>query len=762
MTAHKLEMTGATARVILAFALVVGLLASFVAEAGAATQQLPNLVADPPNNVSLETSLTEGGLKEPGEAKLLLRFNGYIHNTGPGAVDFRGSRKTATEPMHAFQRVFNNEGGFSEEPSPAELVYAKADGHEHFHLQRAARYSLWNSSKIAEAAPAMKVGFCLDDSEHVEPSVGPSQAVYSDATGRKFCRQHEPEALTLFEGISAGWRDRYESSLAFQWVEASNVLPGKYWLREDVNPLGVIKEVGGVKAPGYATSPTIISGFNAEGQSLSTRQEEPVTISLTQNAWNDSHTPSYSIVSQPAHGKLSAISGNKLSYTPAAGFIGTDSFTFSASDPSSQFPRHPAIATVLIQVGAASHAGGSTLLVGDPTSNYSVLDETPQGHEEAFQFIAQTTGTVEELEFRTGATSSTGVERVALAVFADNEGSPGAMLGSAAFSGNPPPSAWIKASGLSTPVVANTKYWLVVLPVGRPGAQFYFNAAFNRNSGMPNVESKEGALTAAMPEAAWEPYNQGPVGFEAFGSPPALAISGAQEEMFTGTSVPLTANVSNDSGGVTWEASSGSVTAEGPGGPKALYVAPASPGTVTVTARLTDDPSVSGQVTIKVAFPPAPTPAPSVSSSVEQPPGSGSGGNAGFKTSNPVPGLSRPRAMLMGRKLIMTTTSTVPGRVRLSAYLRNRRIGTCVSQTPGGLSFTCRITLGPKISLHAHIKIVASLRVGEVIINSGVPAERIPKMTMTPTTGLNAHAAFATATFWCSPSMLPTPLNSSN
>src|SRR5690348_9800559 len=51
------------------------------------TAQLPNLVADPPDGVHLETSTTEGGLKSPGEPKLLLRFNGYVHNAGPGALD---------------------------------------------------------------------------------------------------------------------------------------------------------------------------------------------------------------------------------------------------------------------------------------------------------------------------------------------------------------------------------------------------------------------------------------------------------------------------------------------------------------------------------------------------------------------------------------------------------------------------------------------------------------------------------------------------
>jgi len=58
---------------------------------------------------------------------------------------------------------------------------------------------------------------------------------------RAFCQQYNPIATSLFEGISPGWRDVYNRELAFQWVDASNVLPGEYWLREDVNPLGFIE-----------------------------------------------------------------------------------------------------------------------------------------------------------------------------------------------------------------------------------------------------------------------------------------------------------------------------------------------------------------------------------------------------------------------------------------------------------------------------------------------------------------------------------------
>ncbi len=679
--------------------------------AHAATPLLPNLVADPPDTQSIATDTSTG------TPRLLLRFDGYIHNKGPGAVDFRGSREApkvsaktleeaerahskeeslpqkteeelAVPPMKAFQRLFtttseetNRERAHVEEPSSAELIYSSADGHHHWHLQRVAKYSLWNSSKTAEVAPAMKVGFCLDDSQHVETSVGPASPVYSDATGRAFCQKYEPYATSLFEGISPGWRDVYDSSLAFQWVEVSNVLPGEYWLREDVNPLGVVKETAEANVPVYSTTATIIPGFDALPQAVTTPAATAKAITLTSKAFNDTAKPTYKVVSAPAHGTLGAISEGHVTYTPSAGFSGTDSFTFSAQDPSSPFPEHPATATVSIEVGESTApsvsiegapasmqagssvqltakvandspevtwgssagsitqagrytapaevpAGGSVtitattskgakasktieitpaagtkgLLAGDPTATYSVGDQTTAGREEAFQFTAKTTGTVEEMLFRTNATANTGVTGLVLAVFAENGGKPGEVLGRATASGTPAVSSWIKATGLSVPVTAGTKYWLVALPVG--SGVLHYNAAVT-SGGTGNVESTVGGLANATAESSWESYNQGPVGFQANGTVagppvPTVTIEGAPASMTTGSSVQLTAKVTNDSPEVTWGASAGSITSAG------RYTAPTevpAGGKVTVTATTSKGATTSKTIEITTPTP---------------------------------------------------------------------------------------------------------------------------------------------------------------
>jgi hypothetical protein len=627
-------------RVLFLAVCVVSLSAS--AQASRAATQLPNLVADPPGGVILETSTTEGGLTSGGEAKLLLRFNGYVHNKGPGALDFRGRREApkvssatveqverarakeedlpqkteeelAVPPMQVFQRLFTTAPGVEEtnierahldETSSGEMVYVSADGHHHWHLQRIAQYSLWNATKTAQTAPAQKVGFCLEDSEHVESGIGPSSPVYEDnvAPYRDFCQRYNPDATSLFEGISPGWRDSYTRDLAYQWVDVSDVLPGEYWLREDVNPLGFVKETGGANAPAYATSRTIIPGFDALAQSVTVPVGEATTLTLTSKAWKDTASPTYAIVTQPQHGTVKATaSSGQVVYTPAAGYTGPDSFTFSASDPHSAFPRHPAIATVSIEIAPASTT--KTLLAGDATSTYGVSDQTVSGHEEAFQFTAKSSGTVEELQFRTNATSNSGLTSVGLGIFADNAGKPGEVLGRGTASGVPAPNSWLKASGLATAIVAGTKYWLVVLPIGESSKYLHYNVAAAVNAGTGNVESVAGGLTTLTAEPSWTAYNQGPLGFQALGTTsaqPSVTIEGAPERMTVNTSVQLSARVSNDSPAVTWKASAGSITSAG------LYTAPAEPpsgGSAVITATT----SKGAQATVSIEIAPAST-----------------------------------------------------------------------------------------------------------------------------------------------------------
>jgi hypothetical protein len=106
----------------------------------------------------------------------------------------------------------------------------------------------------------------------------------------------------------------------------------------------------------------------------------------------------------------------------------------------------------------------------------------------------------------------------------------------------------------------------------------------------------------------------------------------------------------------------------------------------------------------------------------------------------------------------MTTKVGRAGKVRLTAYLGRHRLGTCAAQTPGGRSFTCRLTLEKSVRLSARIGILASLRAGGTVVNSLRPAAPVPRMNMKGSSGLGAHAAGASSRqFWCGPSLVESP-----
>ena len=323
-----------------------------------ATDKLPNLVADPPANPQLDYYSYPGGGHD-----LLLRFDGYVHNAGAGALDVRASRTSKDNPMPPLQRVYRSNGSHHDDAMPrAQLFYSNADGHHHWHLQDIARYSLWGQNRAAMVSAALKVGFCLDDSQHVDSFGG--GPVYTDASGRNFCQQNQPDTLSLFEGVSSGWRDIYYSSLALQWVVVSDVQPGRYWLREDVDPDGVIHESNETNAPAWSASAVTIPGYVARAIAAQpSPYGQPKQVTLGTTAYGSPGARLFRVVTPPRHGTLSVATGTDFSspsvtYTPASGYSGPDQFTYRASDSTSPYPIHPTTATVALTVGAPAPAEG--------------------------------------------------------------------------------------------------------------------------------------------------------------------------------------------------------------------------------------------------------------------------------------------------------------------------------------------------------------------------------------------------------------------
>jgi VCBS repeat-containing protein len=88
----------------------------------------------------------------------------------------------------------------------------------------------------------------------------------------------------------------------------------------------------------------------AQDQSVSTDEGVAVPVSLVATD-TDGDSLAYTVVTSPSHGSLSG-SGRDLTYTPAAGFSGNDSFTFHANDGQADSNT----ATVSVHVRAVNHA----------------------------------------------------------------------------------------------------------------------------------------------------------------------------------------------------------------------------------------------------------------------------------------------------------------------------------------------------------------------------------------------------------------------
>ena len=252
-----------------------------------------------------------------------------------------------------------------------ELIYSSADGHHHWHLQKIARYSLWNASKTAEVAPAQKVGFCLDDSQHVETSIGPVEC--------RLRRQRRP--LPRILRALPAQRDKPVRGHLRRLARCLRLLarassgstsrtscPGEYWLREDVNPLGFVKETSEANAPVYSTT--------ADGRvRVSTRSPRPPK--RPPGSRRRSRSPpkrSKTRTSRPTRSSPAPRTGRWARSTAKAssptrrppGSPGTDTFTFSASDASSNFPESPQVATVSVEVTSSTQPAVS--IEGAPAS----------------------------------------------------------------------------------------------------------------------------------------------------------------------------------------------------------------------------------------------------------------------------------------------------------------------------------------------------------------------------------------------------------
>jgi hypothetical protein len=345
---------GTLASAAIACALVLVLPCS---AAVAAPDLLPDLVATAPTNPQFDLKQLDDG-----QTHLLLRFDADLRNIGPGPLEVGGSNPVNGVMQSSWQRIYQDgfyQSGDGDRSTPHRDVtsthpvikFESADGHNHWHVQNAARYGLWNEAGTAEVGRAAKVGFCLEDVSQFIPGTPGNSYANPDTS---YCNAGMPNAPSVFEGITYGWQDTYVASLPFQWVDISDVAPGPYRLEEQVDPDNLFVEASKANN-GPVLAPDIVSVPGWVASSATVTLKKAQTILLGAQRYGNSASAVFTIQSAPKHGKLNvptgvARPGFQVVYTPNRGFSGSDAFTFSARDPASAFPLHPPVATVSVKV----------------------------------------------------------------------------------------------------------------------------------------------------------------------------------------------------------------------------------------------------------------------------------------------------------------------------------------------------------------------------------------------------------------------------
>jgi hypothetical protein len=310
---------------------------------------LPDLVADPPTS-----PLAPGVMRlADGQDHLLIKFNGSIHNIGAGAFEIRGSFPVNGTMTVTGQRIYRQGGGFRDDNSRDPIIALEtSDGHNHWHLMSAARFSLWNQTGTVEVAPGAKVGFCLEDGQTADSFAVPTPAYSGSRT--QYCRSGQAAPTDTFQGVSSGWRDVYGSNVYFQWVDISDTAPGLYRLGSQMDPDNFALESNETNnGPTLASSNVAVPGYKASPVNLTVSGSQAITLASQQ--FGSPGARRFKIETPPEHGSLSVATGTafvgpQVTYTPNSGYSGPDAFSYMAYDSASAYPLHPPTAMVDLTV----------------------------------------------------------------------------------------------------------------------------------------------------------------------------------------------------------------------------------------------------------------------------------------------------------------------------------------------------------------------------------------------------------------------------
>ena len=218
---------------------------------------LPDLVQVAPDQISVQRARVHG------QTAWRLIFRSAVEiPIDQGRLVLRGHRSSRRTPFLRVDQYIDYRDPQSGDIVSQERIrdvgrmrYVYSRDHEHFHYLGFDRYELRRVKDGRRVTRDRKSGFCLGDrylagslparsaSVHGAQRVSPTAHVIRNSQLDQDCRSAEPRRLTVTEGITPGNGDDYKPSLEGQFLDITDVRPGRYWLVHRANSDRKLHEV---------------------------------------------------------------------------------------------------------------------------------------------------------------------------------------------------------------------------------------------------------------------------------------------------------------------------------------------------------------------------------------------------------------------------------------------------------------------------------------------------------------------------------------
>lgn len=197
------------------------LLAGLLLSTSASAHLLPDLI-------TAKDPLNDWKIVREDDCKFTLRLSNGVANIGNGPLEIYAGEVDEDGRQKVYQRIYVEDGSsYSQEAGT--FTYHPEHGHTHFDDFAAYRLrKVVGRNGVGQVvAESAKVSFCLWD-----------DSVYRSNSGNRRYTSCGSE----IQGISVGWQDVYDKSLAGQSMDITDVEPGTYWLESEADPFNRIEE----------------------------------------------------------------------------------------------------------------------------------------------------------------------------------------------------------------------------------------------------------------------------------------------------------------------------------------------------------------------------------------------------------------------------------------------------------------------------------------------------------------------------------------